>query len=359
VADYFEIDYLDVESPKSGDAITLRYEQSGTTFIHVVDAGFQDTGAAVVSHIKRYYNNATYINHVVATHSDGDHAGGLRTVLESFSVGCLWMHRPWIIAEQLLPKFPTYSSADRLAARLKEVYSNLTALEEIALKRGIPIGAPVQGKKIGAFTVMAPSVERYFQCLLDSERTPESVSKAASGSLGEALGGLLAKAKALAKGVWGHEVFSPNETSAENEMSVVQFATLCSKRILLTGDAGRGALAEVARFAPQIGVALPGIDRFQVPHHGSRRNVSTETLDQLLGQRLARGTPSTFEALCSAAKMDEDHPRKSVKRAIIHRGGNFFDTKQGTICAHGGNVPTRVGWNPLTPHAYPEEQEED
>ena len=268
MADYFEIDFLDVEGP-SGDAITLRYEQNnGITSIHVVDAGYQDTGPSVVSHIRQHYNNPTYINHVVATHSDGDHAGGLRTVLESFSVGCLWMLRPWLIAPELVPMFPRYSSADRLATRLREVYSNLAALEEIANRKGILIAAPLQGARIGPFAVMAPSGARYVDCLLTSERTPESTVSQAQDGLGNLILEAFAKVGKLVMGAWGHEVFSPNETSAENEMSVVQFANLCGHKILLTGDAGRGALAEVVQFAPQIEVALPGIDRFRVPHHG-------------------------------------------------------------------------------------------
>lgn len=70
-------------------------------------------------------------------------------------------------------------------------------------------------------------------------------------------------------------------------MSVVQYANLHGHRILLTGDAGRAGLAEAADYAPFAGLALPGIDRFQVPHHGSRRNVSTEILDRWLGAQLA------------------------------------------------------------------------
>jgi hypothetical protein len=46
------------------------------------------------------------------------------------------------------------------------------------------------------------------------------------------------------------------------------------------------ALTEAADYAPHIGLTLPRIDRFQVPHHGSRRNVSTEILDRWLGERL-------------------------------------------------------------------------
>ena len=41
----------------------------------------------------------------------------------------------------------------------------------------------------------------------------------------------------MVKGNWGVEIFSPEETSAENEMSVVQYANIAGKRIVLTGDA--------------------------------------------------------------------------------------------------------------------------
>lgn len=37
MADFFEIDFLGVETKKSGDAIAIRYEQEGNRTIHVVD----------------------------------------------------------------------------------------------------------------------------------------------------------------------------------------------------------------------------------------------------------------------------------------------------------------------------------
>ena len=140
-------------------------------------------------------------------------------------------------------------------------------------------------------------------------------------------------------------------------MSVVQFAYLCNQRILLTADAGRGTLTEAADFAPTIGLLLPGIDRFQVPHHGSRRNVSTEVLDRWLGPRVA--TPllqPRFEAYNSSARADEDHPRKSVIRAIHHRGGRFYDTKRGSIQSRVATTPNR-GWGSAAESPYPEDQE--
>lgn len=55
----------------------------------------------------------------------------------------------------------------------------------------------------------------------------------------------------------GEEVFSTGETSAENEMSVIQYANICGQRIMLTGDAGREALTEAADYAPFAGTFFP------------------------------------------------------------------------------------------------------
>lgn len=329
MSDFFEIDFLNVESAKSGDAIPLRYKLDGTTSIHVVDGGFQDTGEKVVEHINKYYGNPTYIDRVVASHPDGDHAGGLRRVLQDFEVKELWMLRPWLYADEIIDRFTRYTSVENLKKRLKEIYSNIAALEEIAVEKGIPIYAPFQGTVLGAFAVMAPTKERYLDLIVQSERTPESEKEAqgtSAATLGATLGRYAAKAVSLLRAAWGAEVFSPEETSAENEMSVVQYANICGKRIVLTADAGRTGLAEAADYAPYVGLALPGVDRFQIPHHGSRRNVSTEILDRWFGPRLPT-KPSAgeekFQAIVSAAKKDEHHPRKAVVRAFIHRGEKY------------------------------------
>lgn len=55
LSDFFEIDFLDVEAKKSGDAIAIRYQINGTTRIHVTDGGFQATGDTLVDCIDRHY----------------------------------------------------------------------------------------------------------------------------------------------------------------------------------------------------------------------------------------------------------------------------------------------------------------
>ena len=215
---------------------------------------------------------------------------------------------------------------------------------------------------IGTFCVLAPTKARFLDLVVASEKTPEI---AADDPMAKKVGlaGFFEAAKKAAKefvnALWGDEVFSSKETSPENDMSVVQFANLAGDRILLTRDVGRGGLTEAADFAPFAGLTLPGIDKFQVPHHGSRRNVSSEVLDKWLGPKVPENQAGTkFEAYISSANADEHHPRKAVVRAIYHRGGKVYATEGRSIRTN-RNAPTREGWNTVTPMEYPAEQEHD
>lgn len=358
MTDYFELDFLNVDSKRSGDAIPIRYEIGGMSYIHVVDGGFQDTGQKAVDHIKKFYGDPDYVDYVVVTHPDGDHAGGLRTILEEFNVGALWMLRPWDYADELIHRFQRFTSVDNLRRRLREIYPNIAALEDIAVERGITVLEPFQGSTIGAFTVLSPTKEHYLDMIVQSEKTPESTKRLEEDrAISTGMFDLLRKAASYLRAAWGEEIFSPEETSAENEMSVVQYANLCDQRILLTGDAGRTGLDIAATFAEAIGIAIPGINRFQVPHHGSRRNVSSELLDRWLGDRKAVQEEGAFTAIISASKEDTDHPRRAVVRACIHRGANVYTTENAGLCSS-QNAPDREGWSAATPASYPEDQEE-
>lgn len=357
MSDYFEIDFLDVESKKSGDAVPLRYSINGNQRIHVTDGGFQATGDKLVTHINKYYGNPSYIDSVLVTHPDGDHAGGLRKLFEEYEIGELWMLRPWLYADELIDRFSRFTSVENLAKRLREIYPNIAALEDLAIESGTVIKEPFQGHNIGEFHVLAPSKVRYLGLVVESEKTPEATNTE-QALLMEAMGVAVRKAINFIRSAWGEEVFPEEDTSPENNMSVIQYANLCGKRVLLTGDAGRAAMNEAADYAPYVGLVLPGIDRIQVPHHGSRHNVSTEVLDRWLGNRLGQQpSEGSFTAIVSASKEDSDHPRKSVVRAFIHRGARVITT-EGSDKRTGHNAPEREGWVAVDPMPYPEDQED-
>jgi beta-lactamase superfamily II metal-dependent hydrolase len=353
MSDYFEIDFLSVGNGKSGDAIPLRYSISGTIKIHVVDGGFQNTGDSLVDHINKYYDSPSQIDAVIVTHPDGDHAGGLRILFEKFEIDKLWMLRPWLYADELIDRFSRFTSVDNLKKRLKELYPNIAKLEELAEQKKVQIFEPFQGAEIGEFIVLAPSKDHYLNLIVESDKTPEA-TKEAGESLFEAVGSVVKTVTTFIRSAWGEEIFPEDDTSPENNMSVVQYANLCGKKVLLTGDAGRAALTESIKY--DAGLALPGIDIIQVPHHGSRHNVSTEVLDSLLSPKLSTKSEN-FTAIISAAKEDKNHPRKAVIRAFIHRGAKVITTEENTIQT-GHNAPSREGWTAVESVPYPEEQEE-
>jgi hypothetical protein len=357
MGDFYEIDFRPVHRTDSGDAVAIRFQIGPQWFVHVVDGGYESTAADLGWHIRQTYGTG-HINRIVVTHPDQDHAEGLAPILREFTVDELWMLRPWSYCSELLPHFARYSSVENLRVRLRGDYPYIAELERIALLKGTPILEPFQGAYIGPFVVLAPSRQRYLQLILESERTPQRSIRSRN-----LLAGLFAPVRAAARFIragWGSEKFSTEETSVENEMSVIQYARLCSHRILLTGDAGRQAMTEAADFAPFAGLALPGIDKFQAPHHGGRRNLSTEILDRWLGPRLAqplhRGQ-ERFTAMISAAKEDPEHPRKAVIRGLLHRGAFVVTTKDGGFRVAGGNAPAR-GWKNMDQVPYPDEQED-
>ncbi len=308
------------------------------------------------------YGNVTKIDHVVLTHPDGDHAAGLETILKTFNVGTLWMNRPWVYINELLPLFEYDYTESGLTQRLKKNYQNIANLEKIADEEGIEIKEALQGMKIGEFTVLSPSLQFFLDMIVDSEKTPEPEREATiAGRVYE----VVRKAVNYVRSIWGEENLKGETegTSAENEMSVIQYSNLSNENILLTGDAGVKALTEAYNFATLLGIQLPGIIRFQVPHHGSRRNISSSILDLWVGNKIESEPlqgEELFSAMISANENDEEHPRKAVIRALIHRGARVLTTENKEfIYWKPLEQPLREGCGSTTSVEYPMEMEED
>ena len=351
MTDFIEIDFVEAGDSGSGDAIAIRRRSQGADWIYIVDGGYTADGEKLREHLRVHYDNPSYIDHVVLTHPDTDHASGLETVLCNCQVGCLWMNRPWLHVDELKPEFKYYQDRERLIARLKRDFPKVAELDEIANERGIEIRDAFLGDKIGEFTVLSPSKPTYLKLIVESDKTPKPASKT-----------MARMEESVSVAQWGEENLKGDYegTSAENESSIVQFADICGKTLLLTGDAGVRALTEAYYAAISLGIVPPHVlDWFQVPHHGSRRNLSTEVLDIWLGERLPfqQEENSRLHAIVSANQEDQEHPKKATVRALIHRGWRVVQTA-GTLRVNSVGAPTRPGWVPATPFVYPTEQED-
>lgn len=350
MTDFIEIDFIEAGEAKSGDAIAIRHRANGRDYVHVVDGGYAEDGQKLVDHIHEHYSSRAYIDHLVLTHSDLDHASGLETVLRQMRVANLWMNCPWRHVDPLMRLFEHYQDRDRLVARLKRDFEKVATLEDLALAQGARIHDAFRGARIGAFTVLSPSLPTYHMLVAQSEKTP-----ALDSELDEMLASIVESVSAAA---WGEESLKGDTegTSRDNETSVVQFADVCGKKVLLTGDAGVQALTEAHQAALRMRLSISPIGWFQVPHHGSRRNLSSAVLDAWLDPCLPdRLQSSTFDAVISANTSDPEHPKNAVVRALIHRGRRVFQPK-GKLHMRSDGAPDR-GWDAAQPLEYPSLQE--
>jgi hypothetical protein len=299
-------------------------------YLNVIDGGFTDTGDQIIDHISTHYTPTANIANVVLSHADNDHACGLIRLLEhdKFKFFNLWMNRPWDYVDEVLDKFHGAYTRDGLIKKMREMHPYLVEMERIAARKGINVYAPLQGASIGAFKVLAPSRQRYVSLISDLDKTPKSHAKADT-LLGQifrdALRGVIEKVKERLD----YETLdnNPPATSASNETSVVQMATFGNRRILLTADVGPEGLNEAAEYAESTSLFIqPTL--VQIPHHGSRRNVTPTVLNRWLGPYPAerRG-----DAIASVGKDQDIYPRKKVSNAFTRRGYQVYATRSGYI----------------------------
>jgi beta-lactamase superfamily II metal-dependent hydrolase len=336
----FEIDFLPVgNGKKSGDAIGIRYGQPNDYTIMVIDGGTKESGKNLVEHIKKYYET-TYVDYVVNTHPDMDHASGLTVVLDELEVGELIMHLPWEHSEEIRNAFNDGRITDSsLSDRLQDAYNAAYNLWKLAKEKGIPIREPFSGEEIGAFRVLSPTKEFYQENLIYSDKTPKEnkfikfIKESAK------------KAIEYIYTTWDKEMLREDvSTSPENENSVILYGLIDGKGILFTGDAGVRGLNLAADRAESLDINLEDCRFQQVPHHGSRRNVSSNTLNRIVGSCLQKGQSKNMSAYISASEKSNSHPKRSVVNAYIRRGASVFTT-EGNVKWHHNNMPLREDYS--------------
>lgn len=347
----YEVDFLPVGDTKSGDAIALRFGNLYGTrteqTVVVIDGGFQQDGQALGYHIARHYATDR-IDLVISTHPDADHIGGLEYLITHFQVGELWMHLPWRHTDNIARMFQNDRVTDGgVREALRRSLEGARSLERLAQQRRVPVIEPFRGHSnhTGNLRVLGPRIEFYRNLLPQFRGTPGPAHnpffRALLGTGKEAANNLLES--------WGLETLDDSGvTSAENETSVVLLVRVDGHDLLFTADAGIQALTEVANYLEAISYDRGRLRFFQVPHHGSRRNVGPSVLDRLVGSRLVTDGPPARTALVSAApNAGPKHPSKRVTNAFRRRGVAVHAT-QGQAKYHWYNAPNR-GWSDSVP----------
>lgn len=339
----FEIDLLPVTcGDKSGDCIAFRYgdlnKGGDDQTVVVVDGGYVKNASEMKAHLKKYYNCVTpegkiRIDLMIASHSDGDHVGGLAALAEDDEIEIInfWGHIPqremnaWWYAD----KRHTTSS---VRTKLDEPFSLLSTIAD-KLGRDSLLN-PYQGWIINEaeFTILSPTPDFYKKCIANSKKAELEPDVKVEPMKYPASTNSDTEEEDYIKGKiqWDY-----NEgTSAINESSLVFLFEYDGVRILFCGDAGREAMENALDHAENEGVDLTGLTLIKQPHHGSRKNVTPEIMSQI----------SAKFCFISCTKNDEGHhPSKRLVNMLNEKGFRVFTTSGSTL-HWGKNAPDR-NWN--------------
>jgi beta-lactamase superfamily II metal-dependent hydrolase len=338
----FEVDFLAVgDGEKSGDAIAVRYGNlhgsRSEQRVLVIDGGTLEAGEKLVNHIRTYYKT-DWVNAVISTHADIDHACGLKVVLEQLDFGALLMHKPWEHANEICELFKNPVTPSKLKEKLQKAITAAHDLQEICTRRNKPVYEPFTGNlgNDGVALILGPNRDYYQQLVAQFRDTPDARFPAPS---------ILQKVGTFAKDAieWVSETMQietlddSGVTSHENNSSVILLLRIDGHKLLFTADAGIPALTAAADYAASQGITLDDLRFAQIPHHGSKHNVGKTILN-----RIKAGS-----AFVSAGANAPKHPAKKVMNAFIRRGSRVFVTA-GKNLQHFNDSPTR-GWEAAIP----------
>lgn len=347
-----EIDFLPVgETTRCGDAVAMRfglYEQGywKNQTVFIIDGGDSNSGDALVKHVKEVYKT-NKVDRVILSHPDSDHASGLRNVIEQLEVGKIWMHRPWHYWDDLKGsiidgRITKKSFTDRLRVAYQFAYD----IEKLAIEKKIDILHPHQGYQYTEnnepiLTVLGPGKEFYLNLIQASQKTPdmelfERITKGFSAPR---------KITVLEDMTFDTEHLSEKDeaTSPENNMSLIMLLTVAGSKVLFTGDAGTEGMFRAIKYANTNNINLIDLNLFDVPHHGSRHNLSKRILNHIKSE----------QSIISCSKHGEpSHPSPIVINSLLRRNMYPVWTKGNLTNYHFGIVPRREGLYPVPPIVF-------
>ena len=250
-------------------------------------------------------------------------------------------------------------SKESLEKRLKDDYPYVAEIEKLAKEKGIEIIEGFEDKQINEnLKILSPSKEFFIELLKKSKKTKyldESDYK--SNIYTESAKNILSKFTNWIKELWGKDSLKEDvETSEENEMSIVLLGDMEENKFLLTGDVGLKGLEKAIEKGNKIGIPLTEVNFYQIPHHGSRHNLSPSIMNKMVGNIVSEGIKLKKVAYASVA-YESDYPRKAVVNAFIRRGVQVYKTSGYTL-NRSFLMPKREGWSSIPELPFSEKVED-
>ncbi|WP_425391631.1 ComEC/Rec2 family competence protein [Ekhidna sp.] len=308
----------------------------------LIDGGNKSDGQKVIDHLEKYIQpHVGYAapDILISTHHDKDHIGGLVPIVEYFGNGItkVWVNNP---ADHISDaSYQSLKNSFRIRSerqQFKIILDSLNNLEEFIFlvdSKGIQRENALYGQEAhnGVIKVLGPSKEFYDSLLPGMEGVENYV---------------LNEARFAYKYLFNNPeiddynesnlpcpiVDEENTTSATNNSSVVLMIQARGKKYLFTGDAGVSAFEDIENRE-----SLEDIFWLDVPHHGSRRNLSSRLIDVM--------SPDT--AYISAVG-NRKHPGRALINCLKRHGSKVFSThRSNNMVFYSGDFPSRSDYGPI------------
>lgn len=343
----YEIVFLSNSSVnQDSDSILFRYMPDGEQeFVHVLyDGGVKAFGETINQHLKDYYNTEK-LDYVIISHPDNDHTSGIIELFGKIKIGKIYMNCPWNYIEDLwIYVNDGRKTKESLKQELYSSYPNVKKIEDLAKEYNIPVSSVFEGEHItGEIKVLSPSKTFYIEQIVQSTKN-SLVEKNFESNFIEAVRSIK---KFIFESFAGEDTLREDvSTTAENETSVIIHLGLSNYNVLLTGDAGIKALDAAYNYGISNNIQFENYNLIQIPHHGSRHNISSSILDKITGFKCSNCVENRIA--CASVARDSDHPRKSVVNAFLKRSFKVNATYGNIICYRSDNMPAREGWGPVS-----------
>jgi beta-lactamase superfamily II metal-dependent hydrolase len=308
----------------------------------LIDGGNKSDGQKVIDHLEKYIQpHVGYAapDLLINTHHDKDHIGGLIPIVEYFGdeITKVWVNNPAdhisdASYQSLKKSFSTRSEQQQF----KMILESLNNLEEFISavdSAGIYRESALYGQEEqnGIVKVLGPSREFYDSLLPGMDGIENFVLNEAHFAYN-----YLFNNPDINDNIESQLpcpiVDEENSTSATNNSSVVLLIQAKGNKYLFTGDAGVLAFEDIENRE-----SLEDIFWLDVPHHGSRRNLSSRLIDVM--------SPDT--AYISAVG-NRKHPRRALINCLRKHGSKVYSThKSGNIHFYSGTFPSRSDYGPI------------
>jgi beta-lactamase superfamily II metal-dependent hydrolase len=293
----------------------------------LIDGGERQHAPYIKAFLRR--RGALNIDHVVCSHLHKDHAEGLIELAKDRELhfGRAWVHKTEenVDVDELNEAFAATADSPVSQFLFESIVTQQTLVRCLE-GRGVTVSEPFTGKRIGFLGVCGPSRGYYTRLLArfrDVDRLRVICEQVEAGRAAE----LVLEAP--------DELTVAPRTAPENNASTILVACFGGGNYLFTGDAGAEALERVA--GPGV---LEGCTWMQIPHHGSRHNITRRLIDH-------------FRPEVAFVSADgETHPYACVVDAFREAGTTVFGThwpEPGDLWYRVGRVRPRLTYGDAVP----------